>query len=110
MGGGRGDQYVDLDPAGLVEREPDALRLVAQMLREVLRHLYGASFGYASFMRASFFHPFSMTGETWITQIILARRFDPQPTVVIHRLLGGSVDNSTYMSVVFVKIGWGHSL
>ena len=101
--GGSGDQHVDLDPAGLVEGEPDPFGLVAQVFREVLRHLYGASF-----IHASFVHLFSMTGETWITQIILVCRFGPQPTSVIHRLVGCSVDNSAYMSVPFVKVGWGH--
>lgn len=52
--GRRGDQRVDLDPAGLVEGEPDGLGLMAQMSGQVLRHLHGASF----------VHPLSLPWET----------------------------------------------
>src|SRR5690606_17822900 len=81
--GRRRDQRLDLDPSAVVEGEPDALGLMAQMLGEVLRHLDGASF----------VHPFRLPGETRITRSVLLRRFDPQPSAVIHRGFGDSVDN-----------------
>lgn len=86
--GRRGHQRLDLHPAALAEREPDPLGLVPQMLREVLRHLHGASFIHA------FVHLSSVPGERRITHLILIRRFDPQPSTVIHRGIDESVDNS----------------
>jgi hypothetical protein len=60
VGGGRGEQRADLDPAALVEGQSDPLRLMPQMLREVLRHLDGASF----------IHPVRVAGVSLLVHVI----------------------------------------
>lgn len=82
VGGGRGEQRPDLDPAALVEGQADPLGLVTQMLREVLRHLDGASF----------IHPVRVAGISLLVHVIF--------------LFAGLIHSQVRLSTGYLTILW----